>query len=500
MTSPVDPIRPDDQALPRVLGPTEALCVIVGSVIGSGIFIVPARVAREVPAIGGIAAVWILGGLFSLAGALSVAELGAMLPSAGGPYVYLRAAYGSLPAFLFGWTEFLVIRTGSLATLAAAFALYFSQVVPNPSPVRPEFWQMGVAVLAIAGLSVVNAVGTQLGGRLQVIGTALKVGALATMIVLPFALGKASPSRLAPVWPVAFDLHLIRGMAVAMVGVLWTYDGWINSTALAEEIRDPGRNIPRSLILGMAVLIALYLGMTLVYHMVLTVPEVAASATERGSPRVVAGEFCRRLLGRPGLVAISLVVMGSTFIVINGNCLAGPRAYFAMARDGFFPRALCRIHPRFLTPANAILFQAAWAILLTVAGTVLILLKPPVDGGGLPRPVLAAWTKLHETPLYDVLYTYVIFGATIFYMLAIASVMVLRVRRPDLPRPYRTWGYPVTPLLFVLAAILLLGSMLVQDFVESVVGLAIILLGIPAYAVFRDQAAPPIDPEEHPAP
>jgi basic amino acid/polyamine antiporter, APA family len=482
--------------LPRVLGPTAALCVIVGSVIGSGIFIVPARVAQVVPSLGGIAFVWVVGGLFSLAGALTLAELAAMLPRAGGPYVYLRAAYGDLPAFLFGWTEFLVIRAGSIATLAAAFALYVAQLAPAPGPVRPEVWQMGIAVVAMAAVAAVNVAGTELGGHVQVVGTALKLAALAAMIVAPLALGRAQASNLTPVWPAALDRDAFAGVMLAMVGVLWTYDGWVNTSELAEEIRDPGRNIPRALAWGMAILIAVYLGTTLAYHLVLPLPEVAAAATERGSPRVVAAVFCRRLFGPAGLVAISLVVMGSTLISLNGNALSGPRAYFAMARDGHFPAALGRVDPRFRTPANAILAQATWAIALTVAGTALNVLPPPA--GGLPRPALAAWTMLHEKPIYDVMYSFVIFGGTVIYALTITSVFVLRVRRPDLPRPYRTWGYPATPLLYILASLLLMGQMLAdaRSRAESLAGLGIILLGVPAYGLFtqRPADAPRPDP------
>jgi APA family basic amino acid/polyamine antiporter len=302
------------------------------------------------------------------------------------------------------------------------------------------------------------------------------------MIVAPFLLGKASTARLTPVWSGAFDASLFHGVMAALVAALWAYDGWINSTALAEEIQDPGRNVPRSLILGMLLLIAIYLGMTLVYHMVLTLPEVQAASQGKGSPRVVSAEFCRRLVGDWGVVVISIVVMCSTFISINGNCLAGPRTYFAMARDGLFPPGLCRVHAKFQTPANAILTQGAWAILLTVAGTLLIVVPPPESG--LPGPIHLAWKKLNQTPLYDVLYTYVIFGATLFYSLAIASVIVLRIKRPELPRPYRTFGFPVTPLLYLAGALILMRSMLIQTPVESVTGLAIILLGIPAYWYF----------------
>lgn len=474
-------------ALPRVLGPVAALSTIVGSVIGSGIFIVPAKVAHEVPAMGPIVLLWVAGGLFSLAGALTLAELAAMLPGAGGPYVYLRAAYGPVPAFLFGWTEFLVIRSGSMATLAAAFALYASQVVPPPGELDPRLWQAVLAVAAMAVVAAINIVGTRVGGGVQVAGTALKVGALGLMIVLPFFLGAADPARLRPAWP-ASTSGLLTGIMVAMVSVLWAYDGWINTTQLAEEIRAPEENVPRALILGTSILIAIYLTMTVVYHMVLPMGEIATASTEKGSPRAVAADFCRRLLGAPGGVAIALVVMTSTFISLNGNALSGPRAYFAMARDGLFPAALCRVHPRFRTPAHAIAAQSAWAIALTISGTAFLLVPPP---SGMPEPVRVAWETLHTTPLYDVMYNYVIFGGTLIYMLTITSVFVLRVRRPDLPRPYRTFGYPVTPLLYIVAALFLMANMLRNNPFEALAGLGVIALGLPAYLAFARRPADP---------
>jgi basic amino acid/polyamine antiporter, APA family len=480
--------------LPRVLGPIEALCVIVGSVIGSGIFIVPAKVAHEVPAMGGIVFLWVLGGLFSLAGALTLAELGAMLPHAGGPYVYLKEAYGRLPAFLFGWTEFLVIRAGSIATLAAAFALYFAQLVPAPGTLNPRLWQTIAALVAITIVAVINVLGTRRGGWVQVIGTGLKVGALAVMMVLPFLMGQVSVSNLSPVWPKSFDAGLITGMTTAMVGVLWAYDGWVNTSSLAEEIRDPGRNIPRAMMLGMAILISVYIGMTIVYHLVLPMEDIANAAVVKGSPKVVAADFCSKLVGAPGIWAISLVVMCSTFISLNGNALTGPRAYFAMARDGLFPSGLCRIHPKFQTPANAIIAQAVWSILLTVLGTMFLLLEPP-SSGVIPGPLLAVWTKLHEQPLYDVMYEYVIFGGMVIYTLTITSVFVLRRTRPNHPRPYRTWGYPVTPLLYIGAAIFLMIRLVSESSGASVSGLVVILLGIPAYFVFSRSSSPRISPQ-----
>jgi APA family basic amino acid/polyamine antiporter len=466
--------------LPRVLGPTEALSIIVGSTIGSGIFIVAARVANNVPSVGGIALAWVIGGLFSLAGALTLAELSAMFPSAGGPYLYLRAAYGTLPAFLFVWTEFLIIRAGSVATLAAACALYATQLLPAPEGIDVRLWQTCFAVGAMVLVAVINVIGTRVGGQVQVAGTILKVGALGAMIVAPFLMGEAHLSNWSTIGRAGADVKVsVEGFMAAMISILWAYDGWVNGAALAEEIRDPGRNIPRALMLGMAILIGLYLTMTLVYHLVLPLDVVQSAETERGSPKVVAALFCQKLFGTPGLVAISTTVMLSTLISLNGNSMSGPRAYFAMARDGLFPAWLCRVHPRFQTPANAIIAQNGWAILLTLAGTAWVMLKPESPGGEPPKP------------LYDILYSYVIFGGTVFYTLSIASVFVLRRTQPDRERPYRTWGFPITPSLYVMASLFLIFNMLAGEHsrMESLVGLGIILLGVPLYLVYWSKGA-----------
>jgi amino acid transporter len=487
--SGLDSNDPRAATLPRVLGPIAAFCVVVGTTIGSGIFLVPAKIAQDVPYLSGIIAVWLIGGILSGAGALTLAELGAMMPRAGGLYVYLRAAYGPMLAFLFGWVEFLVVRSGSMATLAAAFSRYFVQVFPPSFSMRTEVWQAGAAVIAIALVTAVNVLGTRRGGTLQVIGTVLKVGGLAVLMMLPFLLGAGTLANLRPVWPSATTSgSIFTGMMAAMVSVLWAYDGWTNVTPLAEEIREPGRNLPRALLLGMVVLIAAYVGMTLAYHYVLPMTEIASASRDSGQfVKAAAAVYCKSLLGDRGVFAISLLVMCSTFISLNGNALTGPRAYFAMARDRLFPGALCRVHPSYQTPANAILSQGIWSILLTIAGTFLIVVPPPESRAGLLGPIVTAWKRLNETPLYDLLYTYVIFGANLFYMLAISSVFVLRVRQPDLPRPYRTLGYPVTPLLYVAGVLILLFSMLADHAsrVQSLVGIGIILLGLPAYWLFK---------------
>jgi APA family basic amino acid/polyamine antiporter len=262
----------------------------------------------------------------------------------------------------------------------------------------------------------------------------------------------------------------------------------MNVTPLAEEIRAPERNIPRAMIFGMATLVGLYLAMTLAYHYVLPMTEVAgADDPEHGVEKAVAAVYCKSLLGPNGGVAISILVMCSTFISLNGNALTGPRSYFAVARDGYLPEWFSRVHPRFQTPAGAILAQAFWAIALTVTATAMIVVAPPSAASGLPGFMLSAWATLHQTPLYSIHFNYVIYGASVFYLLAITSVFVLRVKRPDMPRPYRTWGYPVTPLLFVAGSLLLLGHMLRdrQSRMQAVVGGLLILAGLPAYYLLR---------------
>jgi APA family basic amino acid/polyamine antiporter len=482
----------DRRELPRVLGPVAALSCVVGSVIGSGIFIVPAEIAAHVPYLGGIALVWVVGGMFSLAGALTLAELSAMLPHAGGPYVYLKEAFGRLPAFLFGWCEFLVIRAGSIATLATGFALYFTQLIPAPSwarPEQPQLWAMLVAVAAMTTVAAINVVGTRVGGGVQVVGTAIKLGALAGMIVLPFLMGEVHTQYLSPIWPKSSRIGgLFSGFMIALISALWAYDGWVNVGELAEDIEDPGRNVPRALLRGMMILIGVYLAMTFVYHLVLPLDDVIQASLPTAK-RQIAAEFCHRLWGENGSKAIALIVMSSIYIALNGNAMSGPRAYFAMARDGLFPRALCTIHPTFKTPANAIIVQTLWAIVLTVVATLFLLAEPP--SSGLPSLLASIWAKLHKTALYRVLLTYVIFGGTVFYTAAIASVFVLRRTRPDLPRPYRTWGYPITPAAYIIASFVLMGSMLYESTGESLAGLSIILVGVPAYLFFSRVAKAP---------
>ncbi len=479
-----DSPREDENRLPPILGGWTALASIVGSVIGSGIFLVPATVARGVPFMGGIVLVWLIGGLFSAAGALTLAELGAMMPRAGGPYEYLKKGFGPLSGFLFSWAEFWVVRSGSMATLAAAFARYFSQLVPPVGGISLIWWQTWAAVGAMAVVGVINVRGTRHGGRLQVVGTALKIGALSAMIVLPVVLGKGAAENMTPIGPDGTHLASYTGFLAAMIACLWAYDGWVNVTPLAEDLTDPQRQLPRALAGGVAILIFLYLGTTLAYHYVLPMETIRESSTVKGSPKVVAAEFWQALVGPIGVTVISLIVMASTSISLNGNVLTGPRAYFAVARDGYAPKWLEKLDKRTSTPAAAIVAQTVWAIALTILATLLIVIEPG-SADRWPGWIVKLWSKFHETPLYDVLFTYVIFGATIFYMLAAASVFVLRKRWPDVHRPFRVPLYPYTPLAFCLASGILLASMLAENPVESIAGLGLIAAGIPFFYAFR---------------
>lgn len=480
-----DPNIKQDNQLPAILGGWTAMAAIVGSVIGSGIFLVPATVAKGVPFVGGIIIVWLIGGLFSAAGALTLAELGTIMPRAGGPYEYLKRGFGPLSGFLFSWAEFWVVRTGSMATLAAAFARYFSQLVPAMAGIDPRWWQTWVAVSAMAVVGAINVKGTKYGSRLQVSGTFLKVAALSTMILLPFILGKFQTANLSPIGPDKLHEASYSGFLAAMIAVLWAYDGWVNVTPLAEELSNPQKQLPRALAGGVAILIFLYLGTTLAYHAVLPLDQIREASTVKGSPKVVAAEFWQALIGDYGLAVISLIVMASTLISLNGNALTGPRAYYAVARDGYAPKWLERLDAQTSTPSASIIAQTSWAIILTLSTTVLLVEEPPQSG--LPSGVLNLWNKFHETPLYDVLFTYVIFGATVFYMMAAASVFVLRKREPELHRPFRVPLYPWTPIAFCVASLVLLISMLIENPVESISGLGLIAAGIPFFYGFQWQ-------------
>ncbi len=409
----------------------------IGTVIGSAIFLVPGEVARALPDARLIILVWVFTGLLSFFGALAYAELGAMMPATGGQYVYLRAAYGPLCAFLCGWAFFLIIQSGGIATLAVGFAIYLGYFIPL------TVWESRlVAVALITVLSWVSYRGMKEGAALNNVFTVLKLAGILVLVIGAF-ITKSSPHAANP--PFVFSAG---AFGTAMVACLWAYEGWNCISFVAGEVRDPQRNIPRALALGTGGLVLLYVAANLAYLRVLGVSQLAA--TEK-----VAATVAERVLGHPGALLVALTILVSIAGSTNGSILSTPRIYFAQARDGLFFRPVALVHPRFKTPWVSILFHSAWSALLVF------------------------------TDSYQTLFSFVIFAAWIFYGLAVFAVIVLRRRQPNAVRPYKMWGYPVTPLLFALTAFWFVANTLIAAPKPSLIGLATIAAGVPVYYIWR---------------
>ncbi|MBI4906404.1 MAG: amino acid permease [Acidobacteria bacterium] len=454
MAQPASAVQPAQ--LQRSLGLWVAVAIVIGTVIGSGIFLVPKNMINAVGSPQLVFAVWIFGGFLSLAGALTYAELSAAMPEAGGEYAYLREAYGPMWAFIYGWTQMWVAKSGSIATLATAFFAYLANFFPQletklaviPIPMIGELQISNgqlVAMIVILVLGAVNYFGVRFGGGVQVSVTIVKVALIAAIIVVGITFPAGSLSNFSTSTKAAGG---VAGFFAALVAALWAYDGWNNVAMVSSEIRDPQRNLPRALILGTIAVIAIYILANVAYFFVLSASEV--STTDR-----VAAEMMRRIFGSSGAAAVSLAAMISIFAALNGSILTGARVPYAMARDGLFFSPIAKVHPRFCTPSNSILVLTVWASLLVLSGG------------------------------YEQLFTYVIFSSWILYGMATASVIVLRHKRPDMKRPYLTIGYPVVPVLFVLVAIALLISTLQNSPAESLKGIGIILAGLPFYVYWR---------------
>ncbi len=476
--------------LERALGPFVATAVVVGTVIGSGVFKKPATVALNVPQFGLAALVWILGGFFAVLGGLSLAEVAVLYPRAGGNYVFLREGYGRLFGFLWGWVEFWIIRTASLAALATIFTESLNDVLRNEAlqeavgiPVGSEmgFWtQKGMTVAVLLGLAGVNVLGVRWGGGLQFFITLVKVGSLLAIIVLPFVvLGLAAPNstaakpnvaNLQPILPTAWAAIRVGGIGIAFLGVLWAYHGWMNIAPIAEEVKRPQRNIPLALLGGLGILIVLYLGANLAYYLVIPQPELAGLTQ---TTKTTSTEFCLRLIGPLGAAAASAALMCSVFGALNGNLLVGPRLLYAMGQDGLAPRALSAVHAKFRTPALAIAVMTAWSVLLVLGVALLTAV------GVLPA----------DASHFDLLTDFAMFGAVIFETMAVASIFVFRFRFPLVERPYRCVGYPVTPAVYVLLPSFVLLNMLLNIFLSNkmaerlapMVGVGFIALGVLVY-------------------
>ena len=427
--------------LPRAIGYLDSTAIVVGTIIGSGIFLVPHNVAMHVGTPGSLFAVWVVGGLLSLAGALSLAELGAALPEAGGVYVYLREAYGKSLAFLYGWGMLVVIHSGSVATLAVAFGIYSGAFLPL-GPLERKL----LASAVVAVLTAVNVLGVRPGSAVQTLFTFTKLAGL--VIIVASAVFVRGVRPLTASLPLPTPRTTVSSFGVALIGVLWAYEGWHMLSFTAGEVKNPARVLPRSFFLGTVLVVLAYLSANLAYLRVLTLPALAQHQR-------VAATAMEILAGPRGRLFVSALILCSIFGALNGTILTGPRAYFAMARDGVFFSSVGRVHPRFHTPAVAVLLQGALSIVLAVSGT------------------------------YEQLFTYVIFSAWIFYGAAVMAVLVLRRQRPSLERPYRIWGSPFLPIVFALAALGIVVNTMLTKPRESGFGLGIILLGLPIYFAWR---------------
>ena len=428
--------------LRRSLGFTDLMLITIGTVIGSGIYLVPSGVLRQTGGHTGLAfTVWAVAGFLSLLGALTYAELGAMKPEAGGLYAYLRDAFGPLPAFLYGWASFLVIASGSIAALAVAFANYLSPLLPFqvPGPV------ISVAVILVVAL--INIRGTRGSATVQNWTTGAKFGVLFLLSLVLTLRGKGGAGL--PVTPIeAPNASLAAGFGAAMIGVLWAYEGWQYVTFSAGEAKDPQRTFPRAISIATFLLIVLYLMANLGY--VRALGPAGAANSER-----IAADAIGTILGPVAGAVVSALILVSIFSALNGLVLTTPRMYYAMARDGLFFRKLTSVHPRFGTPAFAIVALTVWGALLAGSGT------------------------------FSQLLTYAVFTGWIFYALGALAVMALRRSEPNVARPFRVPGYPVTPILFVVAAAALVINTIVTQPGISSIGLGFVALGAPVFYFWR---------------
>ncbi len=439
---------PWGERLPRRLGLWSAVAVLVGSTIGSGIFRTPAVVAERVDDVPLFLLAWVLGGAVAVAGALTYAELAAAFPRSGGIYVFIREAFGPVPAFLFGWAELLIIRPGAygaIAITASAYALRTTGADPAAPLLGGAFRAeqvLGAALIAV--VAAVNYYGIHRGALLQNLSTLFKVGAMAALIGLGLGLGGGGVEGV-------LEQRAAVGLSpflLAMVSILWAYDGWADLAFVGGEVRDPQRNLPRALLLGTAGVVVLYLGANLVYLYLIPIAQIKEA-------ELVAADATELLIGAAGGVAVAAAVAVSTFGTLNGSMMTAPRIFFAMAEDRLFPGAIARVDGRTGAPTGAILLCA-------VLGVVFVLIRT-----------------------FQELADQFVIGIWPFYALAVAAVFVLRHTRPDLARPYRTWGYPVVPFVFLLASLFLLGNYLVSEPTAFAVDVAVILSGVPVYAGWR---------------
>ena len=436
-------IQQKPPSLERVLSLLDATMINVGGIIGSGIFMVPATVAFFTGSSSLFFLVWILGGIVSLFGALSVAELGAAMPRAGGQYVYLNEAYGPLWGYLYGWSAVAVINTASIAAVGVAFSEYLGFFFPiSDASIK------GIAVVTIVLLTIINIVDVKSGARFQNLFTLSKLGAIFGIILLGLVMEGGTNQNLSPIFSDKPFIGLIGPLGLAMVSVLWTFDGWIFITYVAGEVKNPGRNIPLSLIFCMLIVVSVYLLLNYVLLFIL-------GFTGMNGSELVVSDAASVFLGNKGAAVVTLIILISLIGANNGFVLSSARINYAMARDKLFFNQAAQIHSRFKSPANALIIQCVWACLLTFTGT------------------------------FNQLITYIIFTSWIFYGMSAGAVIILRKKKPDMDRPYKTPAYPWIPIIFIFFAIFLTINTIMEAPRDATIGAGIILAGLPLYYYWK---------------
>src|SRR3954471_21185143 len=440
-------------SLPRRLGLWSAVAVLVGSTIGSGIFRSPAGIADKLPGPLPLLAIWLFGGLFALCGALSLAEVAGAFPQTGGVYVFIRESWGRLAAFLFGWSELVLIRAAALGAISTTFAEYLIRVLGHDPRVQPySRYVHYVAAAAIVLTATFNYVGIKWGALVQNVTTLAKTGAVLVIIVLALALGlPQTGGHYTPAVPAGSFTFARFGLA--LVSVLWVYDGWADVSFVGGEVKDPEKNLPRVLIFGTLIIIGLYLLANVAYLAVLPVEEIRQS-------KVVAADVAQKLVGIAGVAFVSVAVMVSTFGTLNGSVMTGSRILFAMAADGLLFKPIAVVDKRFKTPGVAIALSAGLGVVFVLLGT---------------------FEQLADT---------FVTAIVPFYALAVAAIFILR-RRPSYHPPFRVPGYPVVPAIFIVATILLLGNAIIDPAsrVPTLAVIGVILLGIPIFFFTKSRRA-----------
>ena len=454
--------------LVRGLGLTAAIMIVAGSMIGSGIFRKPATMAGQLMSPELLIVVWIVAGLITFIGALTNAEIAGMIDATGGQYVYFRKMYGDFIAFLYGWSVFAVIQTGSQAAIAYVFAEYlgyffkypqlpqslqdFSIFMPFVGKIYPflDFGTKAVAILCIIFLTGVNYLGVVFGGIVQTIVTFIKIASIILLAILLFTFGQGSLGNVYSGFQIPAETmtNIISVIGLALAGAFWAYDGWNNVTFVAGEVKDPQRNVPLALLYGTLIVMAVYVLINLAFLYILPIDEMSKSP-------LVGATAAEKIFGVNGASIISIAVIVSTFGALNGSILATARVQFAMARDKLFFSPLGKIHPKFGTPHVSLVIQGLWSCVLVLTGS------------------------------FDTISDYVIFAAWLFYMLGAAGVFVLRKKMPEVNRPYKVWGYPIVPAIFVIFSLLFLINSLVSDTQDAAMGSILILLGLPIYLYWK---------------